>query len=304
MSSKRISSVELSELLGSESAPVLLHVLSDEAFEEKRIPGSSHACVYEIAFLEKVAEWVKDKSARIVVYGLNDRFGAAALAGERLEGGGYENVEILVGGLDAWESAGQPTEGEGEDASLNRDGRYEVDTGQSVFRWTGRNLFNQHNGRIAIKSGELVMKGGWLDGGDIELDMTQISCSDLKDENLQKILIAHLENDDFFSVADYPVGSFSVREVKILAELGPGESNLEVTGTLSLRGVEKPIVFHAQQAYLGGKLGLQGQFEVDRTEFGSVYGSGKIFEKLGQHVVNDKITVGFQLISMTEAGED
>ena len=33
----------------------------------------------------------------------------------------------------------------------------------------------------------------------------------------------------------------------------------------------------------------QGQFELDRTAYGSHYGSGKLFRFLGQHLVNDHI---------------
>jgi hypothetical protein len=44
-------------------------VLSKEAFEEKRLPGAVNACVYEMTFLDRVAEVVPDRATPVVVYG-------------------------------------------------------------------------------------------------------------------------------------------------------------------------------------------------------------------------------------------
>ncbi len=273
----------------------------DEAFAEKRIPGSKHACVYEVAFLEAVEKLEVGKDDPIVVYGLNDDFGASKLAVERLQSAGYANSTALDGGLDAWFSAGFSVEGEGEASSRVPDGRYQIDLEKSVFRWTGRNLFNQHNGRIALSEGFLETQHGHLSGGSVTLDMTKMSCSDIKDEKMAGYLIDHLESDDFFSVADHPTAGFELSDVQPLDVVGPGDSNLIVLGSMQLRGKKKALEFKAQEVFLGGQYGLQGRFKINRTRFGSVYGSGKFFEKLGQHVVNDKVTVSFQLICQVGA---
>ena len=39
----------------------------------------------------------------------------------------------------------------------------------------------------------------------------------------------------------------------------------------------------------GPRLTGQGVLQIDRTEFGSHYGSGKLFRFLGKHIVNDHI---------------
>ena len=286
----------LKSQLSSEAPPLLIHLLSDEAFEESRIPGSKHACVYEVAFLDVVSEFVNDKSANIVVYGMSDKFGAGGLAVERLLGAGYENVQTLEGGLDAWIASGFSVEGQGKDPLKADDGRYAINLDESAFRWTGRNLFNQHHGRIAFQSGQLEIADGNLSSGDVILDMTKITCTDIKDDSVAAMLIGHLGADDFFSVHEFPTAEFRMESCEAINEATPGDFNLLVKGWLVLRGKTQAVEFNAQIAYLDGKLGLQGQFDVDRTRFGSVYGSGKIFEKLGQHVVNDKISVSFQLI--------
>jgi polyisoprenoid-binding protein YceI len=296
MASYSISPASLKEQLSSDKPPVLIHLLSDEAFAEKRIPGSKHACVYEVAFLDKVAEIVDSKETPLVIYGVSDEFGASSLGLACLTDAAYRNVAKLTGGLSAWEAADYPLEGNGEGSSQVKDGTYPIDPEKSVFRWTGRNLFNQHNGRIAFQSGRLQMEGGLLSGGSVVLDMTRISCSDIKDEKMNSYLIRHLESSDFFSVSEFPIAQFSMTEMEPLDVVGPGENNLSIKGALTLRGQRQWIEFQGQQSFLGKQLGLQGRFEVDRTKFGSVYGSGKIFERLGQHVVNNKILVSFQLI--------
>ena len=58
---------------------MLIHTLSDEAFIEKRIPGSEHTCGYEIALEEKISDLIPGKVLAIVLYGLNNNFGAAGL---------------------------------------------------------------------------------------------------------------------------------------------------------------------------------------------------------------------------------
>jgi polyisoprenoid-binding protein YceI/rhodanese-related sulfurtransferase len=296
MSPSSLSPSSLHELIQSGKVPMLVHVLSDEAYAEKRIPGSAHACVYEVAFLDAIGTLLNDKTSALVVYGLNDSYGAAALAIERLQAAGYSNVQRLAGGLDVWESEGHPVEGEGTSYSIIKDGNYAIDPAQSVFRWTGRNLFNQHNGRIGLLSGQLEMQDGQLLGGSIVLDMTKISCSDLKDESMAKGLVAHLESDDFFSVSDHPRAQFKMTSAESLVDLEAGDNNVKVFGALTLKSREQLVAFPAKLAFLGDRLGLQGQFDVDRTQFGSVYGSGKIFEKLGQHLVNDAVSVSFQLL--------
>ena len=105
----------------------------------------------------------------------------------------------------------------------------------------------------------------------------------------------------FFSVTDFPEASFELSDSHPIEDATAGDSNLKLEGSLTLRGRTQPIEMFAQLTFLGGKLGLQGHFDVDRSQFGSEYGSGKIFEKLGQHVVNDKISVSFQLICVVDS---
>lgn len=58
-----------------------------------------------------------DQSARILVYCTKGPGARSLLAAQTLSGMGYERVEVLGGGLNAWAEAGLPVEGEGHPAS-------------------------------------------------------------------------------------------------------------------------------------------------------------------------------------------
>ena len=79
-----------------------------------------------------------------------------------------------------------------------------VDPAKSVVRWVGRNLAGRHEGAIAIGGGEIALENGRLTGGRVVLDMTAMTCGDIDDSKMNRILIAHLQSDDFFDTDRFP----------------------------------------------------------------------------------------------------
>jgi rhodanese-related sulfurtransferase len=59
-----------------------------------------------------------ERSARILVYCTKGPGARSLLAAQTLGSMGYERVEVLGGGLNAWAEAGLPVEGEGQPASV------------------------------------------------------------------------------------------------------------------------------------------------------------------------------------------
>ena len=51
----------------------------------------------------------------------------------------------------------------------------------------------------------------------------------------------------------------------------------------------------------GQRLTGQGQFKFDRTDYGSHYGSGKLFRFRGKHLVNDLIHLHVKIHAKREA---
>ena len=287
---------ELHERLFEEEHLSIIDVLPDDIFEKRHIPSARNACVYEIEFLNKVIELAPDKSAEIIVYGQSDRFEAAALAARKLQENGWSNAKPLEGGLDAWLEAGYATTGSG-DSKQSPSGIYKVDPNRSVVRWVGRNLLNQHNGTVGIASASLAIDQERLVGGDAILDMESIHCEDIEDPSLASMLISHLRTDDFFLVDSFPTAEFKLESAEPLPDATPGSPNTNLLGSFTLRGQTQPLQFPATLGLNEEVIALQAHFDIDRVLWGSKYGSGRIYESLGKHIVNDRITISFQLIA-------
>ncbi len=288
----------LQQNLTNPAGPLLLHVLPEAVFAARHVPGSANACVYEMAFVEKVRELAPDLTQSIVVYGAGEGSLDAVTAQEKLAAAGYSQVRVFEGGLAEWADAGLPLEGTGampEEAPI-LDGSYRVDTTQSMVRWTGRNLFNHHHGTVRLGGGEIVLRQNELLSARFVVDMTSIVCEDLADAGYNAMLIRHLRDADFFEVEKHPTAEFIAHEAQPIEGATPGWPNYELIGAFTLRGVTQPLSFAALIASAdGSRLTGQGQFELDRTRFGSFYGSGKFFRHLGQHVVNDLIHLHVKL---------
>jgi polyisoprenoid-binding protein YceI len=286
-----MKTISASELYSTLDQVVLIHVLPEECFENERIPGSLNACVYEVAFISKVEALVDDSNRGIVVYGAGGASHDALTAAEKLTRAGYGNVAFFPGGMVEWKEMGLPTEGDGAGPAVIRpDGVYQVDAESSVLRWTGRNLFNHHHGTLKLLSGRIEVDGGVLRAAHFTIDMNSIVCEDLVDEGYNAMLIRHLRDDDFFSVERYPTAVFTSDHAERIPRCTEGSPNYLLRGALTLRGVTLPISFPAVIAEADADhLTGQAQFEIDRTQFGSHYGSGKWFAFLGKHVVNDHI---------------
>ena len=283
---------ELQSLLQSSEPPQLIHVLPPEVFVASRIPCSKNACVYETAFLDRVRALVPDPTTPLIVYGAGEGSLDAGSAVEKLHAAGYTQAQAFSGGLAEWKSCGLPLEGNGLlPQPIVPDGSFRIDTGQSVVRWTGRNLFNHHSGTVKLAGGEIVLKRGELLSARFSIDMASIANEDLADAAMNSMLIAHLRSADFFDVANHPAAEFIAAAAEKIPSCTEGVPNYHLHGTFTLRGISRPLHFPVLVAANedGSRLTGQGQFELDRTEFGSHYGSGKLFRFLGQHLVNDHI---------------
>ena len=285
-----MTATELHTHLRSPQPPHLLQVLPPEAFAATRIPGSQNACVYEMTFLDQVRALVPDISAPIVIYGAGEGSLDATTAAEKLRAAGYTQVQPFEGGLAEWSAAGLPLEGDGHlPQPPVPDGTFLLDTAQSVIRWTGRNLFNHHSGTVKLASGEIILRLGQLASARFTVDMTSIANEDISDSAMNAMLIAHLRSADFFDTEHHPTAQFTADAAEKIATCTEGTPNHLLRGTFTLRGISRPLEFPVLIATDGPRLTGQGVLALDRTEFGSHYGSGKLFRFLGKHIVNDHI---------------
>jgi polyisoprenoid-binding protein YceI len=291
----RISCKELYHWIDEKREFILVDVLPQEYYAARHIPGARNACVYEIAFPDLVRSVTEDTGSLIIVYDSSNRSKASCWAAEKLAAMGYGKILILSGGIEEWEGSGYPVDilgPEPEDEPSLADRPYSVDREKSSVEWTGRNINTKHTGTIDISGGELIVRNGQLAGGSITLDMGTIRNQNLQDSTLNMLLVKHLMSEDFFCVERFPSAGFEVTGCQFLEQSTPGTPNYLLTGKLTLKGISKEITVPAfVSPGEGGTIKAQSWFDIDRTEWNIIYGSGKLFEKLGMHLVNDKITL-------------
>ena len=119
--------------------------------------------------------------------------------------------------------------------------------------------------------------------------MTSIANEDISDSAMNAMLIAHLRSADFFDTEHHPTAQFTAEAAEKIGACTDGTPNFLLRGTFTLRGISRPLEFPVLIALDGPRLTGQGVLTLDRTEFGSHYGSGKLFRFLGTHIVNDHI---------------
>ncbi len=280
-------------MLRLQNGAVVIDVMTPEDYAACHVAGALNACVYEVAFLDQIAELVPDRNRELILYDATGTTRSAELACERLQQAGYAKVSVLAGGLAAWRKEGLPLEVEETAASLGlRDGPYRVDAEKSTLEWIGRNLNKRHYGSIGIKAGELSITGGKLSRGYIELDMTSISNLDLQDGGWRDVLIRHLKSDDFFAVDRFPTASFTSTGWETREENSLNAVKGIVTGKLKIRDVTREIRIPATIAPQDdGSIQAHAAFDLDRTLWNACYGSCRLFERLGMHFVDDLISL-------------
>lgn len=296
-----IDAAELAPRLKENEAPVLIDVRLPEDHAAGSIPGAVANCVYEVAFLERMPG-LAPKERAVCVYGEDTDSLESRVAAEKLVRQGYMEVMDFRGGLVAWKAAGfavKPSSGAlAAEVPEPRDGIHPLDLTESRVQWTGRNLLNRHDGTLRLKSGEVEIHEGRLDGGSFVLDMRGIACRDLAGEPVHEVLIAHLLSDDFFDVEAYPEASFRIIAARPVAEATPGSPDLKIRGLLTLKGTEGEVEFLASTGITAeGKLAAQASFAIDRTRWNVIYGSGKFFRSLGGHLVNDMIEIQLRIVT-------
>jgi polyisoprenoid-binding protein YceI/rhodanese-related sulfurtransferase len=295
-----ISRAELKEWLDREQPLTLIDVTPAEYFCAAHLPGAKNCCVYDMNFLDQAAAAVPEKGGLIVVYGSSAHSLASGTAAEKLQKAGYTQVRNYRGGLEDWEEAGLPVErlAEAPAEERPRDGRHEVDTVKSQIIWTGRNINGAHSGTMGLKGGWIEVAGGSAASGEFTVDMESIANTDLTDTALNRMLVAHLKSDDFFDTASYPTATFRLGHVTLNPHAKPGNVNADIDGALTLKGVTEDLGFPALiEALPGGVLSAEAHFDIDRTRWNVIYGSGKFYEKLGKHLVYDAISLSLRVVT-------
>ena len=288
---------DLKAWLADKRAVTLIDTSIPEEFEVEHIPNARNACVFDMTFLDEVRALTSHSTTdsgsnhpHLVVYGTSARSLASATAAEKLVAAGFAPVHDYRGGLQEWRDAGEPTEGTHRPPSVPavEDRVYAVDPAQSQVKWTGRNLTSAHSGTMRVSKGEITVVARRATRGEITLDMTSIENTDMEDPSLRALLAKNL----------FPTAQVSITSIDAIADAPQSSPTHRIHGHLTLKGVTKEVDFLAQIGMtVTGELIARADFDVDRTRWNVIYGSGKFYEKLGMHLVSDLISLDLKIVA-------
>ncbi len=296
----RITAGEAQEKMNRGALPI--HTLPADHFCRLHLPGARNACVYQVSFIGDIKTIVAQHDQPLILYGSSNHSQDAEVAAEKLVREGYQKVFVLDGGLDAWQAAGLPVEGDKmpqPDPAThlpNVDGIYKLDTAASLVGWAGRNQNSKHFGTLQLKSGQIQIEGKGI-SGHLVVDMESMENINLAGNDLQPVLIAHLKSDDFFFTKLFPTATFTIEEGRIADPASLTAANCQLQGSLTLRAVSRELAFPATITPRdNGNLGVEAHYDLDRTLWNIIYGSSRFFEHLGMHTVFETISIELRLV--------
>jgi polyisoprenoid-binding protein YceI/rhodanese-related sulfurtransferase len=297
----KIDSVELQRRLREDRDVALIDVLPEEYFNAQHLPRARRAGVYEVTFLDQIKTLGLKPDDTLVLYGAGRGSLDSAVAAQKLELAGFTRLMDFSGGRAAWAEAGGAFEGPGAllEAQFGPDLlAYSISIQKSAIEWIGRNLNSIHHGTLRVSSGSVSLRAGLLQSGTILLDMRSIENTSLPDPAYRPVLEAHLKSDDFFDVENFPSAKLVIRSAVARPGATPGMPSQTITADLTIKDITHAIEFPAIVA-LGtdGNLNALAQFDIDRTRWNVIYGSGRFFQMLGKNLVNDAITLLVKLVA-------
>ncbi|REH42945.1 polyisoprenoid-binding protein YceI [Tenacibaculum gallaicum] len=167
---------------------------------------------------------------------------------------------------------------------------YKANVAESTVTWKGSKPTGSHNGVVSLEKGTLEVENGNVKSGEFIIDMTTISCEDLKAGDGKEDLEEHLKADDFFDVEKFPTAKFQIAS----SELKDGK--VHVTGNLTLKDITKSITISATITEADDMLIFKSDvFSIDRTDFGVTYKSKKIDAALKDKFINDLMEISFEI---------
>ncbi|MDB4461743.1 YceI family protein [bacterium] len=156
----------------------------------------------------------------------------------------------------------------------------------STIGFTGSKVTGSHSGGFKEFSGHFLMAEG--DDAPTAGEFTIQMDSTWSDNDK---LTRHLKNEDFFDVETYPTTTF-----KLTKATKTGEGAYEISGNLTLHGVEKNITFPVTASRDGDTANFSAEFDINRKDFGIVY-AGKTDDLIRDEVI---IRLDFKATAETE----
>lgn len=170
--------------------------------------------------------------------------------------------------------------------------KFNIQKSSSTVNWTGKKVLGLHTGTINVADGYVDFSDEGITKGEVAIDMTTIIITDIDDPKSHADFLAHLQNEDFFSV-----DKFKTARLVITDSVKKGNDNFLLKGNLTIKDITHPISFTARVEVFTDFLHSMGELVIDRTLYNIRYGSGKFLQNLGNNLVYDDFVLQFKLIA-------
>jgi polyisoprenoid-binding protein YceI len=174
--------------------------------------------------------------------------------------------------------------------------KFQIHQASSAVHWTGKKVLGLHTGNINIAGGFVEITHNNIAGGEITIDMTSITVTDIEDKKNSQDFLKHLLTDDFFSV-----DKFKTSKLIITGSNKIDTNKFKIDGNLSIKDISHPISFISSIEIFTDTLHSLGDLVVDRTLYNIRYGSGKFIDNLGDKLIYDDFVLQFKLVGQAQA---
>ena len=176
-------------------------------------------------------------------------------------------------------------------SNLQAQEKHSISIEKSSVEWIGEKVTGTHSGLISLKDGYFKFEENKLVGGEFNIDMNSITCTDIENKEYAAKLVDHLKNDDFFASDKHPLSNFKITKV-----IFDGTSYM-ITGDITIRDITEEITFPARFHSHGRIFHANASLKIDRTKHDVKYGSGSFFDDLGDKMIYNEFTLKIQLES-------
>ena len=166
---------------------------------------------------------------------------------------------------------------------------YIISPENSTIEWVGEKVSGAHSGYINLQNAFFLFEEEKFVGGEFNIDMNSIKCTDIENPKYAAKLEEHLKDPDFFNSSKYPNSNFKITNI-----IFDGTSYM-ITGDITIKEISQEITFPAQFENDGDLFYANATLNIDRTKHDIKYGSGSFFDDLGDRMIYDEFTLKIHL---------
>lgn len=187
-----------------------------------------------------------------------------------------------------------------ESGTTMETGTYKVASDDSAVTWqAGKPAIAGyvHTGTFDIESGDINLTDGEL-SGEFVIDINSLQVTSLGGGKVgqESALEEHLKSERFFDVTTYPTATFTVTDVSPKILPGPGKSDYNATGELTLKGKTNSISFPMKVLVANeDEVWMTAALTIDRTLWGIDFGSASVAEKITDNIIGDDVTMNLMM---------